>query len=1165
MREKFGMKNVHRKKFQRILVANRGEIAIRVFRAASELGLRTVAIFSEEDKLSLHRYKADEAYLLGQGLGPLRAYLAIDKIVELAKEKKIDAIHPGYGFLSENADFARACEEAGITFIGPSSELIALMGNKVAARKAAQKAGLPVVPGTSDPVSMDEAVQFAHEIGYPVMLKSVFGGGGRGMRVARSAAELKSFYAEAESEAKSAFGRSEIFVEKFVERPKHIEVQIIGDQHGSVLHCFERDCSIQRRHQKVIELAPSFALLSTPQGRALREEILASAVKIAGSVGYYSAGTVEFLVQPQAGKFYFMEMNTRIQVEHTVTEMITGIDLVKDQIRIAEGYKLSDQEIGIANQSEVQFRGSAIQCRITTEDPSSDFVPDYGRLTNYRSPAGHGVRLDAGSAHTGAIITPFYDSLLVKVTTYGRHLKESAERMDRALAEFRIRGVKTNINFLRAVMKEKEFLSGDFRTDYLDKHPELKIPPESQDRASKLLQYLANVIVNGNGTVKTFRRPEMTAPAGIPAYDHMAAVPSGTKQILNEKGPEGLVDWIRKQNHLLVTDTTFRDAHQSLLATRVRTYDMLAVAEGICRREPGVFSYEMWGGATFDTSLRFLKEDPWARLATIRQAMPNALLQMLLRGSNAVGYTNYPSSIVRNFIKLSSEAGIDVFRIFDAFNQLKGIQIAIEEVRNVGRIAEPAMCYTGNIEDPKRDKYSLKYYVNLAKEFEKAGAHILGVKDMAGLLRPYSAKMLIKALKQEIGIPIHLHTHDTTGVQAATLLMAAEEGVDIVDAALASMSGIMSQVNLNSIVAALQYHKRSTGLDIAVLNEYSAYWEEVRRNYAPFESHLRSSSAEVYFHEMPGGQYTNLYEQARALGLASRWKEVIKAYAHANKLFGDIIKVTPSSKVVGDMALFLVANDLDEKNFAQKAENLSFPASVISMMKGELGYPAGGFPKTLEKLILKHQSKSKKATLSASQPQLKKELEKKLEASLSKGAIKLGENDVMSYAMYPQAAFDYLNHKIAYGDTSVLPTPSFFFGLQPEEEIAVEIEEGKTLYIKLIATSETDAQGMKTVFFELNGDPRDVKVRDQKKEIEASKRAKAERDNLHHVGSPMPGRVTQVFVKAGDTVQKGDKLFMMEAMKMETSVTASRSGIISAVHVKTGNIIDAGDLVMIYQ
>jgi pyruvate carboxylase len=1037
-----------------------------------------------------------------------------------------------------------------------------MMGNKVAARNAAQKIGLPVVPGTPEPVSLEEAVRFSQEIGFPVILKSVFGGGGRGMRVVRNAAELKSFYVEAEHESKSAFGRSEIFVEKLVERPKHIEVQILGDWHGQVVHCFERDCSIQRRHQKVIELAPAVTLLNTPKGRALRERILNSAVSLARSTGYYNAGTVEFLVQSEHDQFYFMEMNTRIQVEHTVTEMITGIDLVKDQIRIAQGYKLSDPEIGISSQSDVQYRGSAIQCRITTEDASADFLPDYGRLTTYRSPAGHGVRLDAGSAHTGAVITPFYDSLLVKVTTYGRHLKEAAERMDRALAEFRIRGVKTNINFLRAVMQEKEFLEGNFRTDYLEKHPELKVPSETQDRATKLLQYIANITINGNPTVNGFQRPKLEVSPRIPEFSDTTAFPPGTKQILDREGPEGLVRWIWKQKRLLITDTTFRDAHQSLLATRIRTFDMLAVAEGISKQAPNIFSHEMWGGATFDSSLRFLKEDPWARLASIRKAVPNTLLQMLLRGSNAVGYTNYPAAIVKKFIHLAAETGIDLFRIFDAFNQLKGIQVAIEAVRDANRIAEPAICYTGNIEDPKRAKYPLNYYVKLAKEFEKAGAHILGIKDMAGLLRPYSARILVKALKEEIGVPIHLHTHDTTGIQAATLLMACEEGVHIVDAALASMSGIMSQVNLNSLVASLEHHKRSTELNLFVLNEYSSYWEEVRQNYAAFESRLRSSSAQVYFHEMPGGQYTNLYEQARALGLSSRWNEVIQAYALANKLFGDIIKVTPSSKVVGDMALFIVSNNLNEKNFFERAENLSFPDSVISMMKGELGYPSGGFPKQLKDVILKHQAKDPRKNSIPSFSKLGGELEKKLSKS---SAVKTSENDVMSYAMYPQACVDYLHHKKTYSDTSVLPTAIFFFGMQPGEEIAVNIEEGKTLYIKLIAVSDTDAEGMKTVFFELNGDPRDVKVRDQKKEVSVSRRAKADIENLHHVASPIPGRVTNVFVKPGDSVQKGDKLFMLEAMKMETSIAASRSGMIAAIYVKPADTVDAGDLVMTYQ
>ena len=1155
---------MRKQRFNKILVANRGEIAIRVFRAAAELGIRTVAIFSEEDRLSLHRYKADEAYQVGKGLGPVRAYLAIDQIIELAREKQADAIHPGYGFLSENADFARACEDAGITFIGPSAELIAMMGSKVAARHAAEKIGLPLIPGTHDPVNLKQAAAFAQKIGFPVMLKSVFGGGGRGMRVVRSLRELKRVFREAENEARNAFGRPEIFVEKLVERPKHIEVQVLADHYGNVIHCFERDCSIQRRHQKVIEIAPSPTLSRTAQGQMARAAMLDAAVELARSTGYTNAGTVEFMYQPEDNQFYFMEMNTRIQVEHTVTEMITGLDLVKTQIRIAEGCRLSDPEIGVPDQGEVQYRGTAIQCRITTEDPAANFIPDYGRLVAYRSAAGHGVRLDAGSAHNGAVITPYYDSLLVKLTTFGRNLAEAAERTDRALSEFRIRGVKTNIGFLRAVMKEPEFLEGDFRTDYLERHPELRLSTDHFDRTSKVLQYLADVTVNGNPAVKGAARPKKLPVPVVPEADHAAPVSPGTKQILEERGVDGLVQWIKSQKRLLVTDTTFRDAHQSLLATRIRTYDMLAVAESMVRREPRMFSYEMWGGATFDTALKFLKEDPWQRLADLRAAMPNALTQMLLRGSNAVGYTSYPDKTVKEFVRLAAEAGMDLFRVFDAFNWTKSVRVAVDAVRNAGKIAEAAICYTGNIEDPKRTKYSLKYYVKLAREYEKAGAQILAIKDMAGLLRPFSARTLIKALRNETDLPLHLHTHDTSGVQAATLLLAAEAGVHIVDGALASMSGVTSQVNLNSLVAMFEHHERSTGLDLSTLNEFSSYWEDVRRYYAPFESELRASSGEVYFHEMPGGQYTNLYEQAQAMGLAPRWNEVVKSYALANKLFGDIVKVTPSSKVVGDMALFMVANNLNESNFFEKAESLSFPLSVVGMMRGDLGQAPGGFPKQLRDLILKDEkpgSKSKRKAVDLGR--LKTEIEKKIQHGRSDPPVR--ELDVMSYVMHPQSALEFLRHRKEFGDTSVLPTAVYFYGMQPGEEISLEVEPGRTLYVKLFAVSEPDAEGFRTLFFEVNGYPRDVRVRDRSQESARRERPKADPDNLHHVGSSIPGRVVEVRVKPGDAVQKGDTLCLLEAMKMETSVVAPRPGIVADVHAGAGDQISAGDLLVTYK
>ncbi len=1158
------------RKFSKILVANRGEIAIRVFRAATELDLRTVAIFSEEDRLSLHRYKADEAYQVGHGLGPLRAYLAIDEIVRLALEKGVDAIHPGYGFLAENADFARACEKAGITFIGPTSDQIAMMGDKIAARRAAEKVGLPLVPGTPDAVDMHGAVAFARKHGFPVMLKSAFGGGGRGIRPAYNMADLKNAFAEAERESMTAFGRSEIFLEKKIERPKHIEVQIMGDMYGNVIHAFERDCSIQRRNQKVIELAPAPSLNITPAGKKIRDRICHLSVALAREIGYRNAGTMEYLFEPQTGQFYFMEMNTRIQVEHTVTEMITGIDLVKTQIRVAEGFKLTDAEIGLADQDKLHYQGVAIQCRITTEDPAEKFNPDYGRLSAYRSSAGHGIRLDAGNAHTGAVITPYYDSLLVKISALGRDLDEAAHRMDRALAEFRVRGVKTNINFLRAVMREPEFRSGEFRTDYLERHPELMVSADTQDRASKLLSFIADVTVNGNPIMKGFSRPKVSVyPELPPAGDVNRPCPEGTRQILESRGADGLVKWILGQKKLLVTDTTMRDAHQSLLATRMRTSDMMGAASAITRREPGIFSYEVWGGATFDTCMRFLKEDPWMRLSSLREAMPNALLQMLLRGPNAVGYTNYPDNVIREFVKRSAEAGIDIFRIFDSLNWLEGMRVAIHAARDTGRIAEAAICYTGNIEDPARTKYTLKYYVRLAKELEKAGAQMLAIKDMAGLLRPFSARLLVKALKDELDIPIHLHTHDTAGIQAATLLTAAEAGVDIVDAALSSMSGLTSQVNLNGLVAAFQFHKRATGLDLATLNEFSSYWEEVRRNYSPFESELRSGTADVYEHEMPGGQYTNLRAQAEAMNLGQRWHDVVRAYTSANKLFGDIVKVTPSSKVVGDMALFMVANDMTEENFFDKAAHLSFPESVIGMMRGDLGQAPGGFPKKVRDAVLRGQKPLRGRQGKLLKPiafaKVKAEIEKKHRRGGGDRSGRINDFDVMSHVMYPQVAPDFFDHRKHFGDTSILPTPIFFYGMQPGEEVALEIEAGKTLYIKLIAISATDTDGMKTIFFELNGHPRDVKVNDKSDTRTAQKRPKADPENLHHLGSPMPGRVVQVLVKPGQDVAKGDTVVLLEAMKMETTVIAPRSGGVGEIHVASGEIVDAGDLIMVYK
>jgi len=1151
-------------KINKLLVANRGEIATRIFRAATELGIRTVAIYSEEDKRTLHRYKADEAYMIGKGLGPLRAYLSIEDIISLAKKEGVDAIHPGYGFLSENDQFATACEEAGILFIGPSAEVIAAMGNKVEAKKIASRINLPLIPGSDSVPDEETALRLSREIGFPVMLKASYGGGGRGMRIANDSAELKKYFKEASSESLKAFGRSDIFIEKYVDRPKHIEVQVLGDNHGNVVHCYERDCSIQRRHQKVVEFAPAICLKRSNETLSIRNKMHEAALKLSREIGYRSAGTVEFLYDPDAGKFYFMEMNTRIQVEHTVTEMLTGIDLVKSQILIAENYALSDNAIGIAGQDSIETSGVSIQCRVTTEDPATDFTPDYGRLSAYRSPSGFGIRLDAGNAYAGAVISPFYDSLLVKVSSWGRNISEAASRMDRALAEFRLRGLKTNIHFMRKIMQDANFLSGDTRTDYLDVHPHLTDIPIPKDRASKLLAYIAEVSVNGNPIVKKKVLEVKRLHPSPPAMNDSAELQEGTRQILDKKGPEGLVKWIKSRKEVLVTDLTFRDAHQSLLATRMRTYDMLEVARGMATHFPQMFSYEMWGGATFDASMRFLKEDPWERLAEIREAIPNTLLQMLLRGANAVGYTNYPENVIRRFVQLSANAGIDLFRIFDSLNWLPNMITAIDEVRNVNKIAEASICYTGNIEDNSRTKYSLKYYVDLAKELEKAGAQILAIKDMAGLLRPYSARILVKALREETDMPIHLHSHDTSGIQGATLLFAVETGVDIIDCAISGLSGLTSHPNLESIVAALQFHKRNTGIDLKKMVEYGHYWEEVRKNYGVFESEMRSGTASVYDHEMPGGQYTNLRSQAEAMGLGDRWQELIVAYQDANELFGDIIKVTPSSKVVGDMALFMLTNDLKLDNFYEKAGALSFPESVKGMLKGQLGKPYGGFPKKITETILKNEATKEDGGKIVLPPidfeEEKEKLRKKF--GVRKSGYTITDYHAMSSIMYPQVTSDYLEHKKNYGDTYLLPTPVFLYGLKLDEEIVIHIEKGKTLYIMLLSISEPGIDGYRTVFFELNGHLRDVRVRDKSLGIVEKENIKADPENLHHLGSPIPGRVVQVMHNPGDAVKEGDTLLVLEAMKMETSVTAPRDTNIGNILVKPGDTVEAADLLV---
>lgn len=1143
---------IHR--FKKVLVANRGEIAIRVFRACTELGIRTVAIYSKEDSLSLHRYKADEAYLIGEDKGPIEAYLDIESILDIARRSECDAIHPGYGFLSENAEFARACERNGIVFIGPSPLHLEMFGDKVSARRVAIEAGVPVVPGTDEPVhDKEEAYAFAREHGFPLIIKAVSGGGGRGMRVVRNETDLDEAFERASSEAKSSFGDGSVYLEKYLEQPKHIEVQILADDSGNIVHLYERDCSIQRRHQKVVEVAPSAI------DDDLREQICQSAVRLMQHVGYKNAGTVEFLLTPDK-RYYFIEVNPRVQVEHTITELITGIDIVRSQIRIAEGYTLPSSEIGIASQQTVQRRGYAIQCRITTEDPENNFMPDTGRIVAYRSPGGFGIRLDAGNGFTGARISPYYDSMLVKISSWALDFRTAAAKMWRSLQEFRIRGVKTNIPFLENVIHHPDFLTGDYDTSFIEKRQELFQFKQRLNRGTKMLQFIANSTVNpGPGMAQKVKKPCFRTPP-VPHYHFDERPQEGTRTFLQKLGPEGLIKWVKEQRRLLVTDTTFRDAHQSLFATRVRTYDLLQIAEATAKIGSAFFSLEMWGGATFDVAMRFLKEDPWERLEQLRQRIPNLLFQMLLRGSNAVGYSNYPDNVVKKFIQEASRHGIDVFRIFDSLNWVPNMRVAIDTVRSMDKVAEAAICYTGDILDPQREKYNLQYYIQLAKELEKAGAQILGIKDMAGLLKPYAAYRLIKALKEEISLPIHLHTHDTSGNGAATLLMAAEAGVDIVDGAISSMSGLTSQPSLNALVAALARSERDTGLDLAELQKLSDYWEVVRSFYQPFEKGLKSSAADVYLHEMPGGQYTNLRQQTESLGLEERWDEVKQMYARVNRMLGDIVKVTPSSKMVGDLALFMVQNDLTEEDLRQRGDKMDFPSSVVDFFMGYMGQPQGGFPEWLQKIVLKGKEPLHGRPGELLPPfdfeQARKDLEERLNRPVK-------ERDLVSYALYPQVFLDMVKHYEQYHDVSVLETPTFFYGMRPGEEIRVDIENGKTLVIKLIGVGSVRPDGMRTVYFELNGQPREVEVRDLDAQVTTVVRRKADPDDVKQIGALMPGNVVKVMVEKGDHVKKGEHLIITEAMKMETNVQAPVDGVVKEILVQEGDRLQTGDLMIV--
>ncbi|MGE7090045.1 pyruvate carboxylase [Lysinibacillus sp. NPDC048646] len=1136
----------------KILVANRGEIAIRIFRACTELNISTVAIYSREDSGAFHRFKADEAYLVGAGKKPIDAYLDIEGIMSIAKDAGVDAIHPGYGFLAENVDFARRCEEEGILFIGPTSQHLDMFGDKVKAREQAVRADIPVIPGTDGPVaSVEEVLAFGEQYGYPLMIKASLGGGGRGMRVVQTKDEAASAYERAKSEAKAAFGSDEVYVEKCILYPKHIEVQIIGDKEGNIVHLYERDCSIQRRHQKVVEIAPSHSI-----SEHLRNRICDAAVKLMKNVSYINAGTVEFLV---AGEdFYFIEVNPRIQVEHTITEMITGIDIVHAQIKVAAGYGLHSEEIHMPEQAAIPLFGYAIQARVTTEDPANDFMPDTGKLMVYRSSGGFGVRLDAGNGFQGAVVTPYYDSLLVKISTSGMTFKEAAAKMDRNLKEFRIRGVKTNIPFLNNVVTHEKFISGAFDTSFIDTTPELFNFPVRQDRGTKLLSYIGNVTLNGFPGVEKKAKPIFTQPIK-PLVDLHGQPLSGTKQILASQGAEGLVKWILEQDDVLLTDTTFRDAHQSLLATRVRSQDMFQIADETARMMHNFFSLEMWGGATFDVAYRFLKEDPWERLAKLRAQVPNVLFQMLLRGANAVGYTNYPDNLIRAFIAESAASGIDVFRIFDSLNWIKGMEVAIDAARTSGKVAEAAICYTGDILDDARAKYSVQYYKDMAKELEAVGAHILAIKDMAGLLKPEAAYRLISELKEATNLPIHLHTHDTSGNGIYVYAKAIEAGVDIIDTALGSMAGLTSQPSANSLYYAMKGGKRAVRADIESLEKLSYYWEDVRKYYKDFESGMMSPHSEIYVHEMPGGQYSNLQQQAKAVGLGDRWDEVKRMYARVNLLFGDIVKVTPSSKVVGDMALFMVQNDLDENNVLTKGQQIDFPDSVIEFFQGYLGQPYGGFPQALQQVVLKEREaitvRPGELLAPVDFAQLSAVLENKLKRPVT-------QQDILAYALYPKVFEEYAKTVESFGNVSVLDTPTFLYGLKLGEEIEVEIEKGKTLIVKLVSIGEPQHDGTRVMYFELNGQSRELVIQDMTVEVDGSIALKADPSNPNQIGATMPGTVLKVVISKGSPVKRGDHLLITEAMKMETTVQAPKDGVVKEVYATAGDAISTGDLLI---
>jgi pyruvate carboxylase len=1145
----------------KILIANRSEIAIRIMRAATELGIATVAIYSREDRFALHRYKADESYLVGEGKGPIEAYLDIEDIIRTAEEAGVDAIHPGYGFLSENPDFADAVVAAGMIFIGPTGDTMRSLGSKVAARALALKAGVPVMPATGPlpelPAGEAEIKKLAEEVGFPVMCKATWGGGGRGMRVIETADELISLVEQASREAASAFGNGEVYLEKLVRNARHVEVQVMGDLYGNNVHMYERDCSVQRRHQKVVERAPAVFLDDDA-----RTHLCEQGIKIAKTADYQCAGTVEFLQDADSGEVYFIEVNPRIQVEHTVTDWVTGIDLVQAQIRIAAGGRIGDlKSSGVPAQEDIRLYGHAIQCRVTTEDPENNFTPDYGRLSAYRSASGFGIRLDAGTAFAGALITRHYDSLLVKVTSWAPDEHSATRRMDRALREFRIRGVTTNLRFLETLINHPQFLTADYTTNFIDQTPELFEFPERRDRASRLLNFVGDVIVNGNPEVKGHTLPSHAILPHARKFG-VAEVKPGSKQLLDDLGPEKFSQWMLDQKRVLITDTTMRDAHQSLLATRVRSKDLIDIAPTYAHLLPDMFSMECWGGATFDVAMRFLNECPWERLADLREAMPNLLTQMLLRSANGVGYANYPDNVVRFFVKECADAGMDLFRVFDALNWVENMRVAMDAVLETGKLCEAAICYTGDITDPNRTKYDLKYYVKIANELKDAGAHIICIKDMGGLCKPDAARILVKALKEETGLPLHFHTHDTSGISAASVLAAVEAGADAVDAAVDSMSGLTSQPNLGSIVEALRNTERDTGLDRRTLRDLSTYWEHVRSLYASFEADFRSGASDVYTHEIPGGQYTNLRQQATSMGIDHRWPEITDTYAKVNEMFGDVIKVTPTSKVVGDLTLLMVTSDISPEDVQNPEKEIAFPESVIQFFRGELGQPHGGFPEALQTKILKGE-----APITVRPGSIMEEVD--LDASKAEVEKNVGRDistqEFASHLMYPQVFADYAAHLEEFGDVSKVPTAAYFYGIEPGEEIAIEMERGKTLALRLLALGDAGEDGKRTVFFELNGQPRSVRIDDHAQESTRPTNPVAEADNPNHVGAPMPGIISSVVAEPGKKVLQGDTLLSIEAMKMETAVNAERDGVIAEVIVEIGSQIAAKDLLVVFE